>query len=86
LTGIALVGPPLDHPVDDAEYRRVFTAVGHDGADAILVSFELENITNFQLIVELAEKNGLPTICPLKFTSKRGPLLAALKVEGRSRG
>jgi putative tryptophan/tyrosine transport system substrate-binding protein len=76
LTGITLVGPPLERPVDDAEYRRVFTAVGHNGADAILISFEPENITNLKLIVELAEKNGLPTIYPLKVYVKAGGLMS----------
>jgi hypothetical protein len=70
--GIALVGPPLERPIDETPYRGVFTALGHDGADAILVSFEPENMTNLKLIVELAAKNRLPAIHPLKVYVEAG--------------
>jgi hypothetical protein len=38
--------------------------VGQDDADVIMVDFETEDITNLQLIIELAEKNRLPMIHP----------------------
>jgi putative ABC transport system substrate-binding protein len=57
---IALLGPPLDAPFVEAEYRRVFAAMAQDGADALMVSAIPANIDNRQLIVELAEKYRLP--------------------------
>ena len=36
------VGPPLDHPIDEAEYRRVFAALAQDGAEGIVVNDEEE--------------------------------------------
>jgi putative tryptophan/tyrosine transport system substrate-binding protein len=55
---------PLDHPTDEAEYRRVFAALAQERAEAIMVSDEEDNIKNLKLIVELAEKNRLPAIYP----------------------
>jgi putative ABC transport system substrate-binding protein len=51
-TGITWVGPVLDHPIDGAEYRRVFAALIEDRAEAIFVDEEVENITNRKLIAE----------------------------------
>jgi putative tryptophan/tyrosine transport system substrate-binding protein len=55
-TGVALVGPPLDHPTDETAYRRVFAALAQDGAEGIVITDEEDNIANRKLIVELAEE------------------------------
>jgi putative tryptophan/tyrosine transport system substrate-binding protein len=34
---ISLIGPPLDEPLQQAEYRRVIAAMTHAGAEALLV-------------------------------------------------
>jgi hypothetical protein len=72
------VGPPLNHPVNEAEYLRVFASLAQGGADGIVVSDEVENIANLKVIVELAEKNRLlrcssnPVIsCPMEPTSRK---------------
>jgi putative tryptophan/tyrosine transport system substrate-binding protein len=57
-SGVTWVGPPLDHPIDEAEYRRVFAALAQDGAEGIVVNDEEEQIVNLKLIVELAEKKS----------------------------
>jgi hypothetical protein len=51
-------GPPLDRPINEAEYRRVFAALVQYGADGILVNDEIEDITNHKLIAELARPCG----------------------------
>jgi putative ABC transport system substrate-binding protein len=56
------VGPPLDSPIDEAAYRRVFVALTQDHADGFMVHEDGENYANYKLIVELAEKNRLPAI------------------------
>ena len=38
--GIKLVGPALDRPTDETEYRRVFAALAEDGAEGVVVSDE----------------------------------------------
>jgi putative tryptophan/tyrosine transport system substrate-binding protein len=59
---ISVVGPPLDPPFQEQEYRRVFAAIAQAGADALLVGTQVENIMNRHLIVELAAKYRLPAI------------------------
>jgi putative ABC transport system substrate-binding protein len=73
---ILRVGPPFDHPVDEAEYRRVFAAIAQDGAEGILVNDEEENLTNVELIVELAEKTRLPAIYPFNEFVQAGGLMS----------
>jgi putative ABC transport system substrate-binding protein len=59
---VSIVGPPLEHPIDEQEYRRVFTALAQEGADGLLVSDDPENVIYRKLIAELATKGRLPTI------------------------
>ena len=68
--------PPLNHPVNEAEYRRVFASLVQGGADGILVSEEDENIANQKVIVELAEKNRLPVIYPYQEFVEAGGLMS----------
>ena len=57
--GLTYVGPPLNHPINEAKYRRVFASLARGGADGIVVDDEAENLVNLNVIVELAEKNRL---------------------------
>ena len=74
--GMSLLGPPLTAPFQEAEYRRVFAAMVQEGADALLVSGQMENTTNRRLIVELAEKYRLPAIYTWRDFTEIGGLLA----------
>ena len=74
--GLAILGPPLDHPFDEAEFRRVIAAMVRDGADGLLVSAAAENYPHRRLIVELAEKNRLAAIYPFAAYAKLGGLAA----------
>jgi putative ABC transport system substrate-binding protein len=74
--GSTKVGPPLDHPIEEAEYRRVFAALVQDGAQGIVVNDEAENWVNRKLIVELAEKSQLPAIYPFKIFVEAGGLMS----------
>jgi putative tryptophan/tyrosine transport system substrate-binding protein len=73
---VTYVGPALNHPVNEAEYRRVFASLVQGGAEGILVSDEDENIANQKVIVELAEKNRLPVIYPLQEFVEAGGLMS----------
>jgi len=59
---VSIVGPPLETPINEQEYRRVFAALAQEGADGLLVSDGPENIAYRRLIAELATKGRLPTI------------------------
>jgi putative tryptophan/tyrosine transport system substrate-binding protein len=74
--GITWVGPLFDHPVDEAEYRRVFAALAQDRAEGIVVSSEGIHVDNVKLIVELAEKTRPPAIYPFKMFVQAGGLMS----------
>jgi putative ABC transport system substrate-binding protein len=73
---VSFVGPPLEHPTDEQEYRRVFLALAQEGADGLLVSDDPENILYRRLIAELAAKGRLPTICPYRQYVEAGGLMS----------
>ena len=74
IEGITWVGPPLNHPLNEAEYRRVFAALTQVGAEGIVVSDEEEHWVKRKLIVELAAKSGLPAIYPFRVFVQAGGL------------
>jgi putative tryptophan/tyrosine transport system substrate-binding protein len=74
--GISLIGPPLDAPLLEAEYRRVFDAMLQGRADALIVSDAPEHFTYRKLIVELAATGGLPAIYPYHEQAEVGDLMA----------
>jgi putative ABC transport system substrate-binding protein len=73
---ISLIGPPLDYPLDVAEYRRVIAAMAQAGAQALIVFRQPQNYQNQRLIIELAEKSRLPAIFPFLDSVKLGGLMA----------
>jgi putative ABC transport system substrate-binding protein len=73
---ISLIGPPLDYPLDAAEYRRVIAAMAQAGAQALIVQGQPQNFQNLRLIIELAEKGRLPAIYPFLDSVKLGGLMA----------
>jgi putative ABC transport system substrate-binding protein len=73
---LSIVGPPLERPTDEQEYRRVFAALAQEGAEGLVVLDEAENITYRTLIVELAAKGRLPTIYPWPQCVEAGGLMA----------
>jgi putative ABC transport system substrate-binding protein len=73
---ISVVGPPLDRPVDEKEYQRVFAALAQADSDSLYVADEPENVTYRTLIVELAAKGRLPTIYPWRQLVEDGGLMA----------
>jgi ABC-type uncharacterized transport system substrate-binding protein len=75
--GVLLVGGPLEGTIQEAEYRRVFEGMmQEEHVDALYVSPEAEHFANRRLIVELAEKNRLPTIYPFYEFVEVGGLMA----------
>jgi putative ABC transport system substrate-binding protein len=60
--GISPVLAPLDSPYDETVYRRAFAAMVQAGAEAVYVGGQIENWANRRLIVELAERHGVPAI------------------------
>jgi putative ABC transport system substrate-binding protein len=74
--GISLKAALVDSAFNEAEYQRVFTSMEQDRADALMVSEEVEQITNRATIVELAAKGRIPTIYPNREFVEAGGLMA----------
>jgi putative ABC transport system substrate-binding protein len=73
---VSIVGPPLEKPTDEQEYRRVFSALAQEGADGLVVTPEPENVSYRTLIVELAIKGRLPTIFQYRQFVEAGGLMS----------
>jgi putative ABC transport system substrate-binding protein len=74
--GINISGALFDGTVDETQYRSVFAAMELDGVDALLVSPELVNLSNDQLLVDLAAKSRIPAIYAYRETVAIGGLMA----------
>jgi putative ABC transport system substrate-binding protein len=74
--GVTLIGAPLASPIHEAEYRRVFAAMGQEPPDALIVEAFGENLTHRRLIVELAREARLPAIYPIRDYVEIGGLMA----------
>jgi putative ABC transport system substrate-binding protein len=56
----------LDGTIDEAQYRRVFTAMEQDRVNALIVSEQAQTLIYRQLIVNLAAKSQIPAIYPFR--------------------
>jgi putative tryptophan/tyrosine transport system substrate-binding protein len=73
---ISLIGPPLEYPLDEAEYRRVIAAMAQAGAQGLIVVDQAQNYQNMRLIIELTERLRLPAIFPWGRYCELGGLMA----------
>ena len=73
--GLTLIGAPLSDPIQEPEYRRVFSAVARERVQALVVSDHAENLAHHQLIVALAAHGRLPAIYPFRDFASAGGLM-----------
>jgi putative ABC transport system substrate-binding protein len=74
--GMPLVSSPLEAPLQETEYRRVFAAMTQERADALIVGDQPENLTNQAVIVELAQEARLPAMYTYREHVESGGLIA----------
>jgi len=74
--GISLLGPALEPPVQEQEYRRVLEAMMQQKADALVVSDTIINFTHRRLIVHLVDESRVPAIYPFRANVEIGGLIA----------
>jgi putative ABC transport system substrate-binding protein len=72
---MSLVGPPLETPIQEGEYRRVFEAMAKEHVDGVIVSAQGENYVNRRLIVDLASSARLPAVFPYREFFEIGALM-----------
>ncbi|WP_213290966.1 ABC transporter substrate-binding protein [Bradyrhizobium sp. sGM-13] len=73
--GIQVVGPSFVDDGSEEEYRRVFSRISQEGAEALFVDGSPEHITRRQLISELAAQYRLPAIYPFRSFAEAGGLM-----------
>jgi putative tryptophan/tyrosine transport system substrate-binding protein len=73
---ISLLGPGLESPFQETEYRRVLGAMVQEGADGLIVGDYSPNFTYRRIIVDFVEKVRLPTIYPYREHFEIGGLIA----------
>jgi putative ABC transport system substrate-binding protein len=74
--GVTLLGPPLEEPINEAEYRRVFNQMAQQGVEALMVNEAPENLLNLRLILDWATGARLPTVHPVREHVVAGVLMA----------
>jgi putative tryptophan/tyrosine transport system substrate-binding protein len=52
-TSVSIIGRLLDRPIQQEEYRRAFSNLSQEGADALIVDDENDHVTHRTLIIEL---------------------------------
>ena len=75
-TGATSTAATVGDPIDESEYRRAFSVMAKDRAQALVVSDHAEGIANRSLIVELAAQAGLPAIYAYRVFVEAGGLMA----------
>lgn len=73
--GIALVGPPVETPLEEQNYRAALTSMIEQGVDGLLVSLASENVRHAGMIVDFAKEHRLPAVYPLKIFAQTGGLI-----------
>jgi len=74
--GILLVGPPIEGPIREPEYRRVFQEMTQKNVGALIVSDQVEHYAQRRLITGLAESSRLPALYPWRGYAQIGGLMA----------
>ncbi|MBV9113857.1 MAG: ABC transporter substrate-binding protein [Hyphomicrobiales bacterium] len=74
--GIAILGPPLESPIGEAEYRRVIVAMVEEHMGGMIVSDQSENGTYRRPIVEVANNARIPAVYPYREHFEIGGLIA----------
>jgi putative ABC transport system substrate-binding protein len=73
---MSLLGPPIETPIQEEEYRRAFEVMAQEHVDGIIVGDQLEHVTYRRLIVDLASSARLPAIFPYREHFEVGALMA----------
>jgi putative tryptophan/tyrosine transport system substrate-binding protein len=75
-TGVSLIGPGLDSPLVEAEYRRVLNEMAKSRADAVVIGLVVDNLSYVPLAADVLTRLKLPAICPDRRFAEAGGLMA----------
>src|SRR5262249_17967192 len=72
---MSLVGPPIETPIQEGEYRRVFEAMTKEHVDGVIIGDQGEHVYYRHLVVDLASSARLPAIFPYREFFEVGALM-----------
>ena len=72
---LTLIGAPLNDPILEPEYRRVFATLARERVQGLVVSDHAENLAHQHLIVALAAQSRMPAIYPFQDFANAGGLM-----------
>jgi len=75
--GVAIIPLPLESPINEAEYRRVFAAIPANQVHGVIVGDAPENFANRSLIFELMADHRLPAIYAAADYARSGGLMSS---------
>jgi putative ABC transport system substrate-binding protein len=73
---LALIGVPLNDPVQEPEFRRAFAVIARERVNAVIVSNDPETTTHRCVIAQLATEARLPTIAGVRDFALLGGLMS----------
>jgi putative ABC transport system substrate-binding protein len=73
--GVHLVGLPVESPIQETGYRRVFESLASERVEAIVVQDSAENVNYRKLIIELVAQSRVPAIYPFHDFAEEGGLI-----------
>jgi putative ABC transport system substrate-binding protein len=74
--GISILGPLMEGPIQDEEYRRVVGGMAQEHIDGVIINDQAEHFVHRQLIVDLMHSAKLPAIFPYREYCEIGALMA----------
>jgi putative ABC transport system substrate-binding protein len=75
--GLSLLGPPVESPLSESDYRRTFAVMRQQSVEGLIVHDQGEAYTRIRVITDLASETKLPTIYPWReFVHAAGGLMA----------
>jgi putative tryptophan/tyrosine transport system substrate-binding protein len=72
---IAVIGPPVETPLEQQNYRTALSSMIDQGIDALLVSLAAENARHGRMIVKFAQEHPLPALYPNRLYNRDGALM-----------
>jgi putative ABC transport system substrate-binding protein len=72
---IVIVGPPVEAPLEEQNYRAALMSMIDEGVDALLVSLAAENARHARFIADFAQERCLPAVYPNRTYAQNGALL-----------
>lgn len=85
--GITVVGPPIESPLQEKDYRTSLMSMADGGIEALLVSAAAESVARRVSIIQFAQEQRWPVLYPNRLYVKDGGMAAySIDIGGIAKG